>query len=430
MILRIRILILLLSIIETSKAQFSNLLGGANDPVRAFYSDSTDNLLYVVGRFTQIGSRNINQIAVWDGTNWNSFGSNELFNSIHDVECITKYNNQIVVGGAFDSIGNTLVNHIARWNGTSWEPLGMGFDDFVSAVYEYKGELYAGGSFNYSGNKTIRALAKWNGQEWDTLGNFIGDITSFTEHNNKLIIAGSFHQQVNPGDDIIGFDGTNWDTTYSKFNNTIIKVRNINDTLYACGRFTSIPINPSNYLSAFYNNSWHAMPIPSGGENTVTDIIEYHNKKFICGYFRNPPDIGVLKDSVYDSLFKANGFIADLYVFDDKLFIAGQFFQSISGDNYYCVISYDDLVDGLENISIDATNDLQVFPNPSSDGRINIILPTKQDIFLIEIFRSDGKLIYKSSSNHSFEIKLTKGFYIIKSTTMENKIISKKIIVL
>ena len=49
---------------------------------------------------------------VWDGTNWNSFGTNKLFSTPHEVYCITKFNNQIIVGGRFDSIGNVLVNNI------------------------------------------------------------------------------------------------------------------------------------------------------------------------------------------------------------------------------------------------------------------------------------------------------------------------------
>ena len=430
MILRlITFLLFFLSIIENSNAQFSNLQGGANDPIRSFYSDSTNNLLYVVGRFTQIGSKNINQIAVWDGIEWNSFGNNDLFSSPHNLQCIVKFNNQIIVGGSFDSIGNTLVNNIAKWNGITWEPMGMGFDYHVLALYQYKGDLYAGGSFNYSGNKIVRALAKWNGQDWDTVGNFIGAVTSFEKYNNKLIIAGSFYQQTNPGDNIIGYDGANWDTTFSKFNNTIVRVRNINDTLYACGLFTSIPVNNSNYLSAFYENFWHSMPIPTGGQNTITDIVEYHNKKYVCGYFSNPPDICVFNGVGYDSLFNANGFIASLYVYDNKLFIAGQFFQTISGQNYNCIISYDDLIDGLENISDNNGTDLQIYPNPSSDGKINIILSKKEDA-IIEVIRSDGKLIFQTTSNETFDIKLQAGFYIVKLITKYNKIISKKLIVL
>ena len=83
---KITLLIFLLATVpfDNANAQWSNLQGGANDPVRDFYSDST-NQLYVVGRFTQIGSKNINQIAIWDGSDWSSFGSNDKFSSPGDV---------------------------------------------------------------------------------------------------------------------------------------------------------------------------------------------------------------------------------------------------------------------------------------------------------------------------------------------------------
>ena len=224
----ITLLIFLLATVpfDNANAQWSNLQGGANDPVRDFYSDST-NQLYVVGRFTQIGSKNINQIAIWDGSDWSSFGSNDKFSSPGDVRCITKFNNQIIIGGRFDSIGNTLVNNVARWNGVAWESMDAGFDNGVADLYEYNHELYAGGSFDFSGSKIIRALAKWNGQNWDTVGDLVGDISCFTEYDNKLIIAGSYHLQSIPRGNIIGFDGTSWDTTFSKMNNTVIRVRNI-----------------------------------------------------------------------------------------------------------------------------------------------------------------------------------------------------------
>ena len=123
-------------------AQWSDVNLGVNGAVNALYVDSASDLLFVGGQFDTAGGKNINNIATWDGTNWNQFGNNEKFSSPGLISAIVNFNGEIIAGGKFDSIGSVLVNNIAKWNGVSWEPIGNGFNNNVTDLIVYKNKLY------------------------------------------------------------------------------------------------------------------------------------------------------------------------------------------------------------------------------------------------------------------------------------------------
>ena len=134
------LIILSITICFRLNAQWSDLNSGVNGRVSSMYVDSASGLLFVGGNFSTAGSSNINSIATWDGTNWNSFGTNDLFSSPRNVSAIVNYNGYIIIAGDFDSIGLIPVNNIAKWNGVTWESLGNGFDDYVTDIIVYKNE--------------------------------------------------------------------------------------------------------------------------------------------------------------------------------------------------------------------------------------------------------------------------------------------------
>ena len=70
---------------------------------------------------------------------------------------------RLVIGGQFGKIGQVQVNNIARWNGLNWEALGSGFGDggVTSIVVDDSGRLIVGGGFSLVGGKVSRNLAIW-----------------------------------------------------------------------------------------------------------------------------------------------------------------------------------------------------------------------------------------------------------------------------
>src|SRR5262245_24884283 len=70
---------------------------------------------------------------------------------------------QLVVGGYFAHANNVVANNIARWNGSAWEPFGTGIAGGVYALAVLpNGELVAGGGFASAGGVDANAIARWN----------------------------------------------------------------------------------------------------------------------------------------------------------------------------------------------------------------------------------------------------------------------------
>jgi hypothetical protein len=431
------IIISLLSINQRLYSQWSDVDSGTNSGTYALYVDTTSDLLYVGGLFNTAGGININSIATWDGTNWNSFGNNAAFSSPGVIFSILKFNGEIVVAGKFEFIGSTRVNNIAKWNGISWEAFGNGFDDTVSEIIVYDGELYACGYFFYSGTDTVRCFAKWNGTKWVTLTHLIGYAITMTEFNGKLIVGGGFTHATLTCSAIIGWDGVNEDTTIGYFSGTIIKLRNIKDTLYAVGEFTSIPINPSNYISVYYNQSWHSIGNPIGGQNSVVDVCKYNDRLYFCGYFTNPPDLCRYNGSGYDSVADVLGYIDDLIEYKNELYAAGLFTQ-LNGASMYHIARYNETNNTLSELRNEKDYGVKVYPNPSSTHKIklnfnNIYLQRNIEISVITLKNElVQKKVFTINDNDVIEVSIPdyRGVVILKIIIDSKEVIYEKIILL
>jgi hypothetical protein len=68
-----------------------------------------------------------------------------------------------VIGGQFSNTVQVQVNNIARWNGLNWEALGSGFGDgdVTSILVDNDGRLIIGGGFSLVGGKVSRNLVVW-----------------------------------------------------------------------------------------------------------------------------------------------------------------------------------------------------------------------------------------------------------------------------
>ncbi|HTB31541.1 MAG TPA: hypothetical protein VK808_05920, partial [Bacteroidia bacterium] len=62
----------------------------------------------------------------------------------------TVYNGELYAGGWFYSFGDVATNNMARWNGTNWDSVGSGLtggQNYVAALCVYNSKLYACGAF-------------------------------------------------------------------------------------------------------------------------------------------------------------------------------------------------------------------------------------------------------------------------------------------
>lgn len=167
-----------------------DLDGGLNGTVNAIAHDSSGQVIYVAGSFTQsISGMACQNIGAWisgiAGWDWTPVGSG-LNGTVHTL---LLRNYKLYAGGEFTLADTTAVNHVAVYDIAlgQWQALGS-LDSTVRALAFYNGELYAGGNFT-------GFVSKWNGTQWvDVTQGFIyGEgVRTLEVWNNELVIGGSF----------------------------------------------------------------------------------------------------------------------------------------------------------------------------------------------------------------------------------------------
>lgn len=156
-----------IAIWDPATERWSNLLGRINGVVQALVILSNGELV-ASGTFTQAGAAPANNIARWDGTQWQPLGQG-LNTSVVSLRVMS--NGNLAAGGSFQWSGTQPMAHVAAWNGSQWLPLGAGLDNTVSGLSNTaNGGLLAAGSFANSGQVPTLGVARWTGTAWTAIG--------------------------------------------------------------------------------------------------------------------------------------------------------------------------------------------------------------------------------------------------------------------
>src|SRR5690606_1339248 len=136
------------------------------------------------GDFATAGGAAVNNIARWDGSQWQSLGSG----TDGPVRAIAIYDGDIVAAGRFFTAGGVPANFIARWDGAAWSPLGAGLtgvsqSDSVYTMLVHDGDLIVAGSFSgVPGVFGTRNIARWDGAAWHGMdGGFDRPVNALAE---------------------------------------------------------------------------------------------------------------------------------------------------------------------------------------------------------------------------------------------------------
>lgn len=183
------------------------------------------------------------RVQEWTGTNWLELGSNfsqsgvsSRIGSIGGFFAITTWDadgdaatpRSLVVGGSFPSINNVTASHIARWDGTVWLPISTGF---------------GGGSNQF----TVEALTTW-------------DPDGAGSASEQLIAGGLFDVAGNSVvNNLARYDGTAWRAFEGGVNNSVFSLTVgdpdgtgfAGDQLFVGGAFTMTGMEQSSYFSAY-----------------------------------------------------------------------------------------------------------------------------------------------------------------------------------
>jgi len=267
-----------------------------------------NNELVAGGSFTTADGRTANHIAVFDGTQWGSYGGGaataikamttyfgrtilggDLHQSIpgkyeaHDImgwddENVYSYGtgmdgpvsalnsftysgigvNRVVeldAGGNFLHAGGVAANYIARWqqntfivSNPAWEAMGPGFDATVHAIARFSNATYAGGDFIHSGATVVNYIAVWNEstQQWTSIGGMNGSVYALKVLGSYLYAGGNFTTAggVSTGG-LARWNGTTWSACGGFFNGVVYALEVYNNQLAIGGSYPGINSSPN-----------------------------------------------------------------------------------------------------------------------------------------------------------------------------------------
>jgi hypothetical protein len=258
-----------------------------NDICCAIAVDSSNNI-YVGGCFTQIGSLQVNCIAMWNGSSWSSLGTG--LNGACCTITIDSTNN-VYVGGNFSTAGGVRVNYIAKWNGTAWSALSSGLSSSCASIaLDTSGNLYAGGYFSLASGISVNFIAKWNGTAWSAMGSGLstGGCSSVAVDTANNVFAGGYF--TNAGGIAVNYiakwNGTAWSALSTGLSNGCSSiVIDKSNNLYAGGYFTAAGEVNSLYIMKWNGTVWSGLGSSGLNEPCNTLAVDSSNNLYAGGNF-------------------------------------------------------------------------------------------------------------------------------------------------
>ena len=118
-------------------ASYGTLGDSPDGIVHKIVYDNKRGVLYAVGTFTQIGGVTSNNIAFWDGSNWNAmpgYAEPSGF-TIYNYIYVDTDTGELFAYGTFTIKGMTFTNTIGTWNGSEWKLAEYKSDQVIYAMF-------------------------------------------------------------------------------------------------------------------------------------------------------------------------------------------------------------------------------------------------------------------------------------------------------
>lgn len=133
---------------------------GLNAPVTALKVINED--LIAGGYFTIDSVQNANFFARWDGDQWHEIagGLSSSDGSVF-IESILPYKDGFITAGRFDYAGDNQANNLAYYDGNNWQTFGSGTDNLITGVAESDNDIFIGGAFEIAGGYPSISFAKY-----------------------------------------------------------------------------------------------------------------------------------------------------------------------------------------------------------------------------------------------------------------------------
>ena len=226
--------------------------------------------------------------------------------------------------------------------------------EFESGVGDMLGDeesnrLYVVGAFDSINGKYIRGIAAWDGKQWNELDHGInydtlprswgGACHHISRYKNKLVIGGDFHSvgffQKSRNAALWNPDSSKWETLDWNTDKTVSFVYDTGDTTYVLGTYDSIAGKHSPGATYLYKGQWTNMSPPNGVEIPKV-LTPYQNSLYLGGNMNGSiPGIndlarrdGAKFHAVGHGVSGAFGWVNDLIVYKNELYVGGSFFKA------------------------------------------------------------------------------------------------------
>ncbi len=354
---------------------------GPNNDVNslAVFDDGSGPALYATGLFNWIAGKAASHFAKWNGSRWSpvqpgfayGYSTPNTLRVLDDGSGPAMY-----MGGPFIQAGNVRANGIAKWDGTTWSSLGLGVQGGgVTSLAMFDSgtgpDVIVGGNFPYAGGRPARSIAKWDGVEWSALGAGIGTafgqgsvyaLEVFDDGNGAALYAGGSFTIAGSisANSIAKWNGTEWSALEAGIPGVVNALVVFDDgsgpALFAAGHFRAAGSIAAFNIAKWDGSQWSALPgdfLHPVSDYKIQRLIVFDDGQgpalFAAGqYSLNSVGKIRLLLSKWDgqgwthfpsrSLEHSNTSIRAVASFDSgtgpRLYVAGNFFASPSGDSY------------------------------------------------------------------------------------------------
>jgi hypothetical protein len=264
----------------TTWQAFGTGTGGNYGSPRAFQV-LADGGLVAVGDFIQIGGVKSRGAARLTSGAWSSLG---LDWGIYRASAVAQLSGgEIVAAGTFG---------VASWDGVSWTPLGSGFGpagnaDIYALATLPNGDVIAGGSFNTAAGVPAFNVARWNGATWAQVGSGLaGEVRSLVVLPDGGIIAGGafmgFGGVGAMGGYVVRWDGARWQSVGANLPFGVVAVAVLSNGDFVVGGLTGGVYNdPVGHLSRWDGTAWSTTQLSAG--TYVNAIARLPGNGFVVG---------------------------------------------------------------------------------------------------------------------------------------------------
>ncbi len=407
---------------------------GFDDAARTMVYDSSSNKLYVGGNFHHAGGVPANQIAVWDGSHWDSLGDGFRFGA--PVYKIFMYHDTLFASSLYYNLAPIDVyKWLNYWNGAVWDTFPQSADGPVDAATEYQGDLYLGGMFTNVGSVSANYVCKYsNGVIYPyNLPASSYSVSAIEFYQNNMYVAGNFYDSITNTNDLSVWDGTQFQRvggySFPFGSSTINSLITYNNQLFIGGYFNT-PYG-SNLIK------WDGQNFSDAGLGIDFDVWKmkiFQGELYVCGGFTQIGGIAASGIARWDGTqwspvvpFFYNTLISDFIFTPQGLYLVGGNFY-IPGVSTNGIVLFTGLVGIEENASKPS---ISIFPNPVGDIVTIKYELQNWNIGIIEINDMLGrKLKSVELSEHESICQinvsdLNSGIYVTTLFSNENKIVQR-----